>query len=139
MFGHASNTASATFIIDTTAPEFLSLTPASPFVTNHSPVRIGGRLNEAGTVRIAGNAVALAADFSFTYDLAVVEGANNVVVQATDLAGNATSRSLAITLDTTPPPIPNLGLITIGSGTPGTTTTISVTGPPAASKPMRAS
>ena len=128
MFGHSSNTVSATFTVDTVAPEILSLTPASPFLTNHSPVHITGRLSEAGTVRIGGNNVAVGADFSFSYDQAVVEGLNTVIVQAIDLAGNSASRSLAITLDTTVPPIPNLGLITIGSATPGTTSPVSITG-----------
>lgn len=107
-FGQVSNPASSTFTLDTIPPSFLALLPISPQLTNQRLAHISGRLSEPSTLVIGSAAVAVAGDNTFAYDLTLSEGSNTVVLLATDLAGNAASQSLSITLDTIPPKFTNV-------------------------------
>ncbi len=102
-FGLVSPALSASFTIDTVSPSFLTLLPASPFLTNQSRVPVTGRLSEPATLAVGATPVGVAGDGSFLAEWDVVEGLNAIILQATDLAGNTASRSIAVTLDTVAP------------------------------------
>ncbi|MBK6980677.1 MAG: hypothetical protein IPH30_03490 [Betaproteobacteria bacterium] len=104
-FGYTSPLLSASFTIDTIAPIFLSLTPASPFLTNQPNIAIAGRLNEPASLVVGSTAVPVSADGSFAAERSLTEGLNAFTLQATDLAGNAATASIAVTLDTIAPRI----------------------------------
>src|SRR5258708_420476 len=128
VFGRASNQATLSFIVDTIPPSFIGVTPVGPVLTNHSPIRISGRLSESSTLTINSAPVPVAADLTFGYDKMLAEGLNTVVLVATDLAGNPASRSISITLDTVAPAAPTLPSITIGTPSAGVVSIVGVAG-----------
>lgn len=102
-FGHLSNSASSTFTIDTILPTITDLTPVSGTVMTVTPAKLLGRVSEPATVRVGGKVINIVSDDIFTYDAALQEGINSLLIEATDAAGNIGSRALVITLDTVPP------------------------------------
>lgn len=124
-FGQRSNTVTGSFTVDTTPPVFVFLDPPSPSITNKLVAHVSGRLNEASTLFIGGSSTPVANDGTFGADVALVEGANMISLQATDLAGNGTSQALAITRDTVPP---SFGTISPPDGSTLTTPTVTISG-----------
>ena len=102
-FGHIATLPTRSFTVDTMPPSILNLLPASPALTNASPLRVSGKVSELATVKINGQATVVQADLSFAGSIALNEGANAIIVEAQDLAGNTAASTFPVTLDTIPP------------------------------------
>jgi hypothetical protein len=105
-----SASASATVILDTTAP-IVALDPGA-LLTNDPTYTFAGSIIDTGTgvslVRMLrnGEVVATAApgpDGAVSATIRLVEGTNALTLEATDLAGNVSSAVREVELDTTPP------------------------------------
>jgi hypothetical protein len=97
-----SATVTRTITVDTAAP---SLTVLSPDVdlTNIATVTVSGTTEVGATVTVNGAAVTVDGAGAFTTTLSLTEGANTIVVVATDAAGNSASVTRSVTLDTAVP------------------------------------
>lgn len=111
--GNRSAPAESAFHIDTVAPVLTVVTPADGLVTNLTQLIVSGSVNEPSDVVINTAGTALDANNAFSSAAALVEGVNDIHVSATDRAGNHAEVSRSVTLDTTPPAIPAVSLITI--------------------------
>ena len=96
---------------DTTPPVVIITTPPDQTLTNSPTITVTGTVDEDVTsVTVNGNAASFqpgqstAVEFTAT-NVALSEGANTILVVATDLAGNQGSTSITVTLDTIPPQI----------------------------------
>lgn len=102
-FGHASNSVTSTFIVDTIPPTFVDLVPPDASVFSTPQVAVNGHIDEAGQVLLENFADLSAAgpnpagaEFSFVLTLA--PGANAARLRATDTAGNVRSTVLHLNL-----------------------------------------
>ena len=111
--------------LDTIPPAFIDLVPASGLLTNRTSVDISGKLSEEATLTIGSEAVPLTTALTFSKTYALVEGMNQVVLTATDRAGNATTHKLTITRDTIPP---KLRTVTPASGATVSSAQVRLTG-----------
>ena len=86
-------------------------TPSQPLAdgsyTSTQVQNVAGLVSDATAVSLTVNGapVALAADGSFSTSVTLLQGANALIIQAVDLAGNLTSLSRTITFDATKPVI----------------------------------
>jgi hypothetical protein len=93
-FGRQSEAVTAQFYVDSIAPLFANVTPASGSVFASAQITIRGNVDDAtATVRLSGVAAPLGTSFSFPVTLNA--GANNFSLTATDPAGNVTTLPLA--------------------------------------------
>lgn len=101
-FGRFSQTVSSTFTIDTIAPAFVNVTPASGSVFSNASIAIGGSVDDAAaTVTLGGQAPQ---GQTFTFPVTLAEGANSFTLVARDAAGNTASLPLTYTYE--PPNVP---------------------------------
>ena len=100
----AGNTASS--ILNLTyspAPQVHITSPANLSISNLSPVTVNGTVNDPGaSLTVNGIAVVQSAG-SFSIPVPLVEGLNVLTVVATSAAGSASTATVQVTLDTTPP------------------------------------
>jgi large repetitive protein len=106
----AGNTqqASANFKIDMTAPRFVTIAPATGSTVSSATTPITGTLDADDVVSVAldGSAIKTApSGRNFTLNAPLAEGTNNLVLVATDDAGNSTRQSYSITVKTTTPSV----------------------------------
>jgi len=116
--GNAATQKSTTFTVDTVAPSLNVTSPADGLITNTASCVVAGSTNDATsspvTVAIMlngvsqGNATVTGGNFSKTITLA--EGANTIIITATDGAGKTTSVTRSITLDTSVPVIQSISI-----------------------------
>ena len=101
------------------------LSPANLLYTNTSPVNVTGTVGDpAATVKINGiNAPVSSGQFLATVPL--VEGLNTLTAVAANSGGTASTASVQVTLDTTPP---HLTIDSPASGASTTATNVTVTG-----------
>lgn len=98
---------SVTLNIDKTVPVVQITAPLDGAVVNDALVTVTGLVSEPDTLAnltVNGNAVVPALDGSFTHALALLEGSNTITITAVDLAGNAGSTAVNITLALNQPP-----------------------------------
>jgi hypothetical protein len=108
-FGHVSAAVTAQFTIDSVAPRFTAVTPASGSVfTAASIVLQGGTDDPAARVKLSGVTADQPSSFSFPVTLA--PGLNNFTLTATDAAGNAAPLALSYRFE--PPNVPPTVAIT---------------------------
>src|SRR6266487_2897927 len=132
-----------TVILDTHAPVLAVTAPANGLITNHTPVTVSGSVTDATvvTITVNGTPVTVGPDGHFSGSVPLTEGSNTLTTVATDAAGNATTNTRAVTLDTHPPVLavtaPTDGLITrvtpvtvSGTVTDATPVTVDVNGIP---------
>ncbi|HEX9803754.1 MAG TPA: Ig-like domain-containing protein, partial [Gammaproteobacteria bacterium] len=111
--GNASEQLSVAFTVDTVPPVITVTAPENDFYTNQADLAISGTVNESATLAVDGSAVALGLQHDFTHPVTLSEGINTFAIDATDLAGNSATVTIAGTLDTVPP-LPAVGdLITV--------------------------
>ncbi|MCI0441056.1 MAG: Ig-like domain-containing protein, partial [Chloroflexi bacterium] len=109
-----SATASVTLNIDLTPPALAVESHQDGQVVNAPGVTLSGTVSDAlsGVAFVSCNGVAAQlAGSNFSCALTLVEGINEITVQAQDVAGNTTVVTLNVTLDTpdeTPPSVPQL-------------------------------
>ncbi|MEI3499906.1 MAG: Ig-like domain-containing protein [Anaerovoracaceae bacterium] len=114
---HDGNTAdqkTTTFIVDTVAPTLNVTAPTEGYITNTAELTVVGTTNDVTsspvTVKITLNsadqgAVTVNAGGAFSKEITLAEGANVIVITATDAAGKSTSVTRNVTLDTSQPAI----------------------------------
>jgi hypothetical protein len=102
------NQKSYTVFSDLIAPEITM--PVLPNVTNQSAVTITGTLSEIALFEILLNSsvVYSAETAAFSYNLALAEGVNDIIIRATDRAGHVEEISKTIISDTTVPTITDI-------------------------------
>ncbi|MBM7116846.1 RHS repeat-associated core domain-containing protein [Archangium primigenium] len=112
---------------DSTPPRLTLTAPEEGAKVAGDSVRVEGRAEDATplTVRVGGQRAAVDPDGHFQLPVAVAPGAVSLEVVATDAAGNATRRVLAVRVNTTPP---RLELTAPASGTVTEASSISVSG-----------
>ena len=96
-----SGTASLTVNLDKSAPTVTITSPSNGATVTSSPVNVTGTatdtLSGIATVLCNGNPASLSAS-TFSCDVPLTSGPNTITVQATDIAGNTGSSSIAVTL-----------------------------------------
>ena len=114
---HDGNTAdqkTTTFIVDTVAPTLNVTAPTEGYITNTAELTVVGTTNDVTsspvTVKITLNsadqgAITVNAGGAFSKQITLAEGANVIVITATDAAGKSTSVTRNVTLDTSQPAI----------------------------------
>ena len=97
---------SVVFKVDTKAPTLTITSPdENPFATGKSVVKIEGKTDESCSVYINGRPVLEKKDFSFEKEVKLIPGKNTFLINAVDIAGNATKVTLVINFDATVPQI----------------------------------
>ena len=99
----AGNTATTSVVVnlDKTAPSVAINSPTDGTTVNSSPITVTGTITEAlsGVESVSCNDTgASLSGSSFTCDLDLTDGANAILVQASDVAGNTGSSSISVTL-----------------------------------------
>ncbi len=89
--GERSPTFSFNVTPDDTAPYLKIETPPADVILREASVEVTGESEPGATVTVAGSAATVGADGRFTAKIEATEGANTVVVVATDAADNQTS------------------------------------------------
>lgn len=112
--GNVSQPATVSFTVDTVPPTITVASPNKAY-TNQPALSVTGSLSEAGTLSINGADVALSTTYGFSEAVTLTEGPNTFTFTATDLAGNTSTVTKSITLDTIPPSVPKTSLITAGA------------------------
>ncbi len=130
--GNRSNAASVTFLVDTTAPTITITAPPADSYTNQTEITVVGIVSESAQLTINGAPVGLDSALQFRRTLPLAEGLNDLILRATDHAGNTSQVRLSITRDTQPPVLPVAGLITL---TFGDDDTLPVQGQPGSVEP----
>ena len=106
----AGNTkqASVSFKIDTTAPHISGLTPATGSTVASATTAVTGNVDadDLRSVVIEGTPIAgTITGRNFTVNPSLAEGTNNLVLVATDDAGNSTRQSYSVTVKSTTPSV----------------------------------
>ena len=117
--GNRSVASSTAFTVDTVSPSVVINEPVDGTFFSNTNIVLSGTISEsAESVLFTHNAnlQSIVADVSnnFSENIILVEGGNQLVVTATDYAGNAGSESRNVVLDTQAPAAPVESLITIG-------------------------
>lgn len=87
---------------DSTPPVITITSPANNSVTNQTTQTIVGTLSEPATLTINGQAVAVAANNSFSHNITLAGGTNLITLIATDAAGNISTQVLTLILNQAP-------------------------------------
>lgn len=110
--GNTAAQKSLTFTCDTINPVLAISTPANGLITKTVACTVSGTATDATTapcsvtVKLnsgAAQSVPVADSGAYTKALSLVEGANTIIVTATDRAGNTTSQTVTVKLDTKAP------------------------------------
>lgn len=112
--GNAATQKSTTFTVDTIPPTLNVTSPTEGMITSTQSLTVSGTTNDATsspvTVKISLNsadqgAVTVGGNGAFSKAVTLKEGANVIVVTATDAAGKSSSVTRNVTLDTSVPQI----------------------------------
>lgn len=112
--GNAAAQKSTTFTVDTIPPVLNITSPTEGMITSTAALTVSGTTNDATsspvTIKITLNdadqgAVTVGGDGAFSKSITLREGANVIVVTATDAAGKSSSVTRNVTLDTSVPKI----------------------------------
>ena len=112
--GNQAIAKTTTYTIDTVPPTLNITAPSDGYITNTATLLVVGVTNDSTsspvTVTISLNgtdqgAVTVEANGSFSKSITLAEGANTIVVTATDAAGKSSSVTRSVTLDTSVPQI----------------------------------
>ncbi|RFC32156.1 MAG: 40-residue YVTN family beta-propeller repeat-containing protein [Candidatus Nitrotoga sp. MKT] len=100
-FGRFTSPLTAAFTVDTIAPKFLTLTPASGGVYLNPAVTVGGSIDDpTANIYFSSMQVGFFSNQkgpNFTFPTSLAPGLNNINLSAIDLAGNNTNTSLSLT------------------------------------------
>lgn len=105
--GNAAEQATVTFVTDTVPPTLNVTAPADGFKTNSSKLVVSGETNDitSGPVTLTVNdsPVVVSEGGTFSTEVTLTEGENQIVVKATDAAGKETVITRTVYLDTNAP------------------------------------
>lgn len=105
--GNDADEASVTLKVDTVPPTLTLDSPADGLVTNVSKVTVSGVTNDETsspvTLTVNGKAVTVNEDGTFSTEVDLTEGENEIVVVATDSAGKVSEVTRTVVLDTAAP------------------------------------
>lgn len=133
--GNSAAQKSTTYKVDTVPPVLNITAPVAGLVTAASALTIAGTTNDATSspvtiaVKLNGvdqGAVSVASNGNFTKSVTLAEGENTIVVTATDAAGQTTTVTRTVTLDTSVPKVTAATIVPNPVDT-GATMVISVT------------
>ena len=116
--------ATVSVTLDTSLPVVTISAPVNGSFINNKNVTVSGTISEQLTALTANGQSVTPAGLAFSTTVTLKEGANSILLEATDRAGNRGTASLTVTLDSTPPVAPLLNPIT----TPTRTATTVVSG-----------
>ena len=117
--GNAATQKSTTFTVDTVSPTLNITSPQEGYITRVSSLVVSGTTNDATSspvtvsIRLNGadqGAVSVGSGGAFSKTVTLAEGANTIIVTATDAAGKSTSVTRNVTLDTSVPQITNASI-----------------------------
>lgn len=132
--GNAAAAKSTTFTVDTVPPALNVTSPAEGLVTATAALAVSGTTNDATSspvvITVTLNSadqgpVTVQANGAFSKTVTLAEGANTIVVTATDAAGKVSTVTRNVTLDISVPQIVSAG-ITPNPADAGATVTITV-------------
>ena len=112
--GNAAAQKSTTYKVDTVPPTLNITSPTEGYITNKATLTVAGTTNDATsspvTVKIKLNGadqggVTVGSGGAFTKSITLAEGANTIVITATDAAGKVSTVTRNVTLDTSVPVI----------------------------------
>lgn len=118
--GNSATQRTVNFTVDITPPDLSVTSPVNNYTTNNPAVTVSGTASDVTsgiasvTVKINGNApvaVDVNADGSFAYGISLTEGANTIVVTATDVGGISSSVTRVATLDLDAPVISDVQIM----------------------------
>ncbi|MFA5832145.1 MAG: Ig-like domain-containing protein [Bacteroidota bacterium] len=137
-----STTVTRAVIVDTASPIITISSPSINSITNQPQANVTGTVSDSSSVTLTvnGNPVSVNSG-SFTTQILLTEGRNVFTFVATDAAGNSSTETRVIILDTTPPIVnissPNNNTLTnetniqfVGSVYDSTITTLTINGIP---------
>jgi hypothetical protein len=101
--GRQSIVGSLSMLVDSVAPVLGITSPADGAVLTSRTVDVAGTTDVGSSVTVNGQSVLVAAGGAFSTTLTLSGDAGSVVLQAIDVAGNVTERTIAVSFDTTPP------------------------------------
>ncbi len=110
--GNASKPVALQFTIDTVPPT-ITITSPTRTLTNQPDLTLAGTLSKIAALTVNGQPTTVNSTLQFSLPITLTEGTNTYTLVATDRAGNVTTTTLTITLDTVPPPQPDLGLFSV--------------------------
>jgi RHS repeat-associated protein len=104
--GNSANSV-VNFGVDTIAPQVKITNPEDGDLFHFDSIQVSGTFNETNlkNITLNGNQNVTAGGGQFFASTLLQNGSNNLVVVATDLAGNTAQDSITVTLDQTPPGI----------------------------------
>ena len=117
--GNSADTVESTFTVDTIPPVLNITSPQNNMVTASKTITVSGVTNDITSSPVVLNVevnsvdngtVTVNDDGTFSKNITLQEGINEVIVTATDLAGKTTTITLDITLDTSVPVISNISI-----------------------------
>ena len=118
--GNAAQAQTVTFYVDTVPPVLNITSPTEGLVTNQETLVVSGTTNDATsgpvTVTIELNSggpqeVEVQSGGTFSKEITLAEGANVIVIKATDTAGKATTVTRNVTLSTSAPVIESVSIV----------------------------
>lgn len=111
--GNISFPASVEFTIDSLSPVITFQLPVGDVITNSQSFTLSGQLSEHATLYLDGIPLAVMDDLSFSHQVMLIDGLNQLTFTATDAAGNTSTAVAQVTLDIVPPPAPDISLILV--------------------------
>jgi RHS repeat-associated protein len=113
-FAHnSSHSATVSYTIDTIPPQVTVSQPADGALTNQRGLVVAGSLSEPAILTLNGASVTVLASLMFAQSIALQEGTNQLVLAATDRAGNVGQVMRTVTLDTIPPGLVDTTKVTV--------------------------
>lgn len=118
--GNAATQASRSFTVDTVPPELTVTNPVDNVWQNVKTLVVSGSTNDATsspvtvTIKLNGTdqgTVTVEANGSFSKSLTLVEGANTIVVTATDKAGKYSAVTRTVNVDMTAPSVVSVSIV----------------------------
>ncbi|MBF0604346.1 MAG: hypothetical protein HQL07_11735 [Nitrospirae bacterium] len=126
--GNTTTTTPLTFTVDTVPPVITLSSPQNPLLTNQAMQTLQGSVNEAGTLTLNDQPVAIDPNNAFAIPVTLNEGDNTFTLKAVDLAGNASTLTLPAQKDSQPPATADGSKILVGDPVAGQVT---ISGAPA--------
>jgi hypothetical protein len=101
--GNRSETGTVTIAVDSIAPVIALTSPRDGEMLNSASFVVQGTVDVGSTLQINGQGTAVDATGSFAAPVTIQGTSATIVVDATDLAGNAAHKTVSVSIDKTPP------------------------------------